>query len=90
MVDNVLGIFADGRCPKCKRKKLTCIIQYPLIIETDLKNVPIFRSRKTGRRKKPSNSDEAICFRSAIRQSEYQCIQYICNACHWTSDIYTP
>ena len=90
MVDNVLGIFEDGRCPNCKRNKLTCIIQYPLIVETDLNMVPIFRSRKTGKRKKPSNFDEACLFSATIHNAEYQCIQYICNACQWTSDLYTP
>lgn len=86
MKDKVLGIIDDGKCPICGKKKVICILQYPLIVEVDMKGKLIFKSNS--KRKKTSNQDMVSKFNSAIRD-EYQCANYQCESCGWISETYT-
>lgn len=90
MKDKLLGIIENGKCPKCGKRKVIAIVQYPLIVEKDLKGKPIFRRWKDKSRiYKVSNAMKASEYERAIRE-EYQCINYTCEACGWISETYTP
>ena len=88
MLDKIFGEIEDKKCPKCGKKKVICVIQYPLIVKVDMESKPIFRDFK-GKRKRPSNRDMAMRFLSAMRD-EFECANYTCEACGWTSETYTP
>jgi len=88
MIDKTFGYIENGKCPKCGKKKVICIIQHPLIVEVDMQGKPIFRNAE-GKRKKVSNRDMAWAFKGAI-SGEYQCANYNCKACGWISETYTP
>lgn len=87
MKDMILGEIENGKCPSCGKKKVICILQFPLIVEMDMKARPIFKV--DGKRKRPSNRDMAQAFIVAL-QDEYQCANYQCKACGWISKTYVP
>lgn len=91
MKDNILGKIDDGKCPRCGKKKVICIIQYPIIVELDMKGKPIFRHFRTGKRLyKVSNRRKAGEYDALLRYGEYQCANYKCEACGWISEVYVP
>lgn len=89
MEDNILGVIKDSKCPECGSKKIICILQYPLIVEKDMKGRPIFKDGKGKRKYYPSNKDMARAYKGALND-EYQCANYECKVCGWISETYTP
>lgn len=89
MLDDIFGVIENGKCPNCKKKKVVCIVQYPLIVNLDMKARPIFKDTN-GKRKKPSQRDMANMFKKALRSGECQCANYICESCGWMSETYIP
>lgn len=90
MKDKILGIIEDGKCPKCGKRKVVAIGQFPLIVELDMKGRPIFRRwTDDSRIYRVSNHRKASTFDEAIRDN-YQCLNYTCRSCGWVSETYTP
>lgn len=86
MPSNILGAIKSRRCPECGQKTIICRVQYPLIVETDMKGRVIFRDFN-GKRKRPSNKDKAFLFDYATK-SKFEAGHYECMACGWVSEPY--
>lgn len=89
MMDDVLGLH--NACPKCGSKRgLYYTMQYPLIVDVDMRGKPFYRDFKTNKRKfRLSNREKGGFFRSAI-SDEYQVATCICEKCGWKSEPYVP
>lgn len=51
----ITGLEEGNCCPECGSSKVTLYMQYPMIIELDMKGKLIIRDHKGKRMQKPSN-----------------------------------
>lgn len=86
MTDNLYGLYKDGKCPHCKKRKLEADVQYAVVLRCDLNGKPIFRHPRTDKKIKASNARKAAKFEGIINHSEVTCVTYVCGNCGWASE----
>lgn len=89
MEDKVLGVLEDSRCPVCKSKSVICYLQFPMLVEVNMKGHIIRKNPITGKRMKLSNKWMAQKFKVSVG-SEFQVAVYKCQKCDWESEPYVP
>lgn len=82
--------FQEGNCcPKCGSRKVVLYMQFPLIAKFDMNGREIITDYNGKRVYKPSNQRLAAMYKQALG-GEYQCANYECTKCGWTSEMYVP
>lgn len=85
----ITGLQEGNCCPKCGSSKVVLYMQFPLIAKFDMKGHVIINDSKGKRMYKPSNQRMAGLYKFALG-GEYQCANYECTKCGWTSEMYIP
>lgn len=83
----ITGLENGNCCPKCGSTKVVLQMQFPLIVEFDMKGKEIIKDFKGKRMYRPSNQILATLYKAA--QLDFQCASYECKKCGWISETYT-